>query len=222
MATSPPIIAAVPVFPPVTDRANYNTKVYTFNEHIRAVFGPSMAALGANVYTNALAAEGSADIATVKAQVAQDAATTAAGATNFKGNWSDLTGALPRPACVKHSGRFWLLLSDLGDVTAATPGVSSAWTVMDVGAMPSQQISVSTTAVVGVRYLLLANDITLTAPTVVAKGDYFGFREAAGLTGAIVDFGATKLRGGTPGAMTIDAAHAGLDLYFEDVTRGYC
>lgn len=48
-------------------------------------------------------------------------------AANFKGNWSALTGALAVPASVYHSSKFWLLLSSLADVTAATPGVSGSW-----------------------------------------------------------------------------------------------
>jgi hypothetical protein len=40
---------------------------------------------------------------------------------NFKGNWSDLTGALSQPATVYHSGAFWVLATDLADVTASEP-----------------------------------------------------------------------------------------------------
>lgn len=56
-----------------------------------------------------------------------NSAAIAAAAANFKGNWTALTGALAVPASVYHSSKFWLLLSNLADVTAATPGVSGSW-----------------------------------------------------------------------------------------------
>ena len=56
-----------------------------------------------------------------------NSAAIAIAAANFKGNWSALAGALAVPASVYHSSKFWLLLSSLADVTAATPGVSGSW-----------------------------------------------------------------------------------------------
>lgn len=56
-----------------------------------------------------------------------NSAAIAIAAANFKGNWSALTGALAVPASVYHASKFWLLLSNLADVTAATPGVSGSW-----------------------------------------------------------------------------------------------
>lgn len=52
---------------------------------------------------------------------------------NFKGNWSALTGPLNVPASVFHSGSYWMLLSNLADVTAATPGVSGSWQLLPSG-----------------------------------------------------------------------------------------
>lgn len=45
----------------------------------------------------------------------------------FAGVWSELTGALNMPAAVLHSGSYWILTSDLADVTAKEPGVDSEW-----------------------------------------------------------------------------------------------
>lgn len=179
-------------------------------------------AMADDVSAKQTAAAASAELANLKADAATSAAITAAAAANFKGLWETLVGALVRPACVKYAGRFWALLSDLDDVTAATPGGHAAWTVMDVGTVPTQVVTVNTAALVGVRYLIAANGITLTAPVGAVKGDYFGFREVAGLTGAVVDFGAVNVRGRAPGAMTINAPRVGEDLYFEDAARGYC
>ena len=48
-------------------------------------------------------------------------------ATNYKGQWSTLSGALNTPASVWHNGAYWGLLSNIANVATAQPGVSSAW-----------------------------------------------------------------------------------------------
>lgn len=58
---------------------------------------------------------------------AQDAANVAGAFANYKGLWSGLTGALNKPASVKHDNKYWFLLNDLPDVTASEPGVSPDW-----------------------------------------------------------------------------------------------
>lgn len=55
------------------------------------------------------------------------AAQVAIASAHFKGAWSTLTGALAVPASVFHSGAFWVLLSDVADVTAKVPGVAAEW-----------------------------------------------------------------------------------------------
>jgi len=68
-------------------------------------------------------------------QVAADAASAASNAiicqaaSNFKGNWSSLSGALNMPAAVYHLGQFWVLTANLADVTAKVPGTASEWVV---------------------------------------------------------------------------------------------
>ena len=61
------------------------------------------------------------------ASSASDSADQAAASANFKGNWSDLTGALSVPASVYHLNTYWMLLEDVTDVTAEEPGTSSKW-----------------------------------------------------------------------------------------------
>lgn len=51
---------------------------------------------------------------------------------NFKGQWSTLTGTLAIPASVEYDGKFWILLSDLSDVTAKVPGVDSEWRLVSL------------------------------------------------------------------------------------------
>ena len=48
-------------------------------------------------------------------------------AANFVGQWSSLTGSLSIPAATYWSGKFWMLLVDVVDVTAHEPGVSASW-----------------------------------------------------------------------------------------------
>lgn len=71
---------------------------------------------------NALAVTVNADA--VSAASSESAALSAA---NFSGNYSGLTGALNVPASVYHLAKYWMLLSDLTDVTAKVPGTDVEW-----------------------------------------------------------------------------------------------
>ena len=65
------------------------------------------------------------------AQDAQLAANAAESIVNFKGRWSDLTGALAIPATVLHNDAFWVLLENLTDVTLSEPSdVNSDWQIV--------------------------------------------------------------------------------------------
>ena len=64
---------------------------------------------------------------TVICEAGAQAAQVAIASSHFKGAWSTLTGALAVPASVFHSGAFWVLLSDVADVTAKVPGVAAEW-----------------------------------------------------------------------------------------------
>lgn len=64
---------------------------------------------------------------TLICEAGAQAAQVAIASANFKGAWSTLTGALAVPASVFHSGAFWVLLSDVADVTAKVPGVAAEW-----------------------------------------------------------------------------------------------
>jgi hypothetical protein len=65
------------------------------------------------------------DLLASQTEVASDAAVLAGdvaiASANFKGNWSDLTGALNIPASVSHSNEVWILLNNLADVTLSEP-----------------------------------------------------------------------------------------------------
>lgn len=75
------------------------------------------------------------DIATINS--VEPAASVALASANFKGNWSDLTGALNIPAAVRHSDANWILLEDLPDVTASEPSAGNTdWAIIE--SLPSQ------------------------------------------------------------------------------------
>jgi len=231
-----PTVDVLPAAPdPDDDEAAFDTDAFAWSSALPS-FRTQLLALGDNVLVNAGyaheqagVAEGWADTASGYASNAAASAATAAtstaialGSANFKGLWPSLAGALAKPACVKHNGHFWLLLNNLGNVAASEPGVTADWTAMDQGVTPTQTITADTVGVAGVRYLIDATGITLTLPVPVYKGDYTGWREVHGSVGAVVRFGTTKCRGRSPGDLYIDMPGMGVDLYFEDATRGYC
>ena len=60
---------------------------------------------------------------------ASDSADIAIASANNKGLWSNLTGALNIPASVNHNNSFWVLNTDLVDVTLSEPkDVNTDWT----------------------------------------------------------------------------------------------
>lgn len=231
-----PTVDVLPAAPdPDDDEAAFDTDAFAWSNALPS-FRTQLLALGDNVLANAgyaheqagvaegwaSTASGYASNAAASAATAATATAVALGSANFKGLWPSLSGALAKPACVKHAGHFWLLLNNLTNVATSEPGVSADWTAMDQGVTPTQTITADTVGVVGVRYLIDATGITLTLPVPVYKGDYTGWREVHGSVGATVRFGTTKCRGRSPGDLCIDMPGMGVDLYFEDATRGYC
>ena len=75
----------------------------------------------------AIAVDEDAAEAAASAAAAASSETIALGAANFKGIWSNLSGALNIPASVEHEGAVYLLLNNLADVTLSEPSVTSDW-----------------------------------------------------------------------------------------------
>lgn len=226
--SSPPTLTDLPATPDRSAKGTFNARVVAMFDMLKntgigewRTMMDWIRGAATDAATSASTAATQAGNAAGSAVAAQAAAAASLGAANFKGNWSSLTGALNTPACVKHSGRFWLLLNNLADVTAATPGVSSAWTSLDSGTAPSAVITTNTTAVVGVRYRI-AGACTLTVPTGLQQGDLIAFSLMDGVTGAYVDFGATKFQGRDVGLMSLDIPLIGLSMTYENSTLGLC
>lgn len=131
MATQPtqnPTVTSYPEAPnSATDsQAQFDAKANTFvADQVSKV--PQLNTLSdwmndtaALTYSNAVeAADDAAD--------ASSSAQTAIATSNFKGLWSDLSGPLPLPAAVSHSGYTWRLLSNLANVESEEPSFSSSF-----------------------------------------------------------------------------------------------
>lgn len=109
--------------PDPSDRSTYGIRgrAMWLWETTKAI--PGMILLAAQTYANAL--------------FAQEQAEMAAAIDNFAGAWSTLTGALAVPASVYHDDEYWVLLSNVADVTTEEPGVSAVWTLFQDGAVQS-------------------------------------------------------------------------------------
>ncbi len=168
--------------------------------------------------TNADSALESASLAVGAALTAATARDTALAAANFKGLWPSLTGALNKPASVKHNGRFWALLNNLADVTTSQPGVSTDWTSLDSGSV-QQEVTTSTTMLPGVRYVVKAAGVTLTAPLPASlqAGDPVRAVDAFG-SGFTANWNGNSVKGDTQSVPMAIPAYCGFDLYFSGST----
>lgn len=165
---TPPAAPVVPLYPPLGS-ATFNADAYAYGTAMPGVVD-GINDLAENAHTNALSANESATAAQQSALDASNAAAPALAAANFKGLWGDLTGALSKPACVKHNGRFWMLLNNLSDVTASEPGVTADWTSLEAGEIV-QVLTSSGAMTPGVVHVVSVAGITLTAPPALISGD---------------------------------------------------
>jgi lysophospholipase L1-like esterase len=115
-------ITPLPDAPQRTEPSTFSTKADAFVAAL-PTFGTEANALAAEVNGYKTDAEAAEAVATASAATAQASA-------NFKGNWSDQTGAATIPYSVYHEGNYWQLVSNLADVTASEPGVTAAWEII--------------------------------------------------------------------------------------------
>ncbi len=75
------------------------------------------------------------EVITVAASsTASSASAVALAAANYKGEWSAQTGAATVPYCVSHDNMYWMLTTNIADITAKEPGVASEWISIGAGA----------------------------------------------------------------------------------------
>ena len=217
-----PIAGAPPVPNSALEEPTFDAQFEAFLNWLNTEAQPGMNAAAANVAANANDAFISADNAATAALSSSAAADVSLAASNFKGEYAGMAGALNRPASVRHLGSYWLLLQNLANVTTAVPGTHAAWAPLQTGIQLTQVITANTTAVPGIRYIIAAAGITLTAPTSPAKGTLLSVREAipAGSTYNL-NFGSSRVRGATWGNTLIRSRVSGLDMIYEDATRGF-
>ena len=123
MSVTPP---TPPDFPLPTDSPEY------FDDKAYDCF-PYVAAAASNAYANAQAAEtaatnsnNSATNSAASATASEASRQAADAASNYKGEWSGLTGALAKPATVSNDGAFWALVNNLANVALSEPSPSNA------------------------------------------------------------------------------------------------
>lgn len=119
-------ITPLPTPPSRQDPANFANRADAFLGAL-PTFAAEANALQADVNDKQQAAANSATAAANSAANAYNSQLVAAGASNYKGEWSTLTGALSVPASVSHNGSLWVLKVNLANVSTSQPGVSSDW-----------------------------------------------------------------------------------------------
>ena len=123
MSVTPP---TPPDFPQTTDTPeDFDDKAYDCF--------PYVSAAASNAYANAQAAEtaatnsnNSATNSAASATASEASRQAADAASNYKGEWSGLTGALAKPATVSNDGAFWALVNNLANVALSEPSPSNA------------------------------------------------------------------------------------------------
>lgn len=157
---APTTIVDAPTAPDRADRATFSTRATASFAHLKDQAVPGFNAVAANVYNNAM--EAATLATTASAQVAL-----ASAAANYKGPWSSLTGALNMPASVSHNGNYWALNANLANVTTSTPGVSSNWQALNVGAGGAAEVtSAVDVALTAASFRVQAVSITATDKSV--------------------------------------------------------
>lgn len=213
---TPPAAPVVPLYPPLGS-ATFNADAYAYGTAMPGVVD-GINDLAANAHTNALSANESATAAQQSALDATNAAAPALAAANFKGLWGDLTGPLSKPACVKHEGRFWMLLNNLANVAASQPGVTADWTSLDSGAVSQDVTSAGTVSmVVGVLYVVKVAGVTLVAPATLVSGDRL--LASGGFNGTYsVNWNGNTVKGDTQSVPMAIPAYRGFELTYSGST----
>lgn len=120
----------------------------------------------------ATSADSSASAAALSQSSAAASAASAAASSNYKGEWSSLSGALNKPATVSHNGAFWVLLNNLANVALSEPSVTADW-LFNNGTRWSELITASTTLSANQLAPVLATtgNVDLTQPD-FSSGDF--------------------------------------------------
>lgn len=116
----------LPTPPSTSDPVNFDPRADAFLGGL-PTFQTQTNALADATYQNALESQTQAGIATTQASNASASASAAQAVSNYKGEWSTLSGALNPPATVSHQGRLWYLKQTLANVASQAPALGSAY-----------------------------------------------------------------------------------------------
>ncbi len=148
-----------------------------------------------------------------------------AATANFKGPWSSLTGPLTTPASVSHSGSYWMLLSNLANVTTETPGVSGSWQLLPSGNVQGPGSSVDGEAVVfdgATGKLVKSGSMAVSRQTSTSVVDYaVHIKSSSGTSNAgrlLISQGATYGLAYAPNSTGSTSAF--MDLQWVDIATG--
>lgn len=130
------------------------------------------------------------------------------------------TNELATTAFVAATGLSSALPGQTGNAgkTIRTDGTAAFWGFAELTHVP---ISTNTVAAPGNYYDIRANGITLTIPATFVDGDPVGFGCSGGVFPATVDWTTNKLKGRTPGVMTLTGANNHAVCVFANPTDGF-
>lgn len=169
---------------------------------------------------NTLASEAETDAATAETNATNSSvsASTATAAANFKGDWSSLTGALNVPASVRHSNAYWMLNTNLADVTASEPGVTSDWDTLPT-AYNVQDKSSNYTATNYEFINVTSSGVTITLPASPPTGATIAVR-VGDFADTILGRNSLKIMGLSED-MTINRKNTTTTLVYTGTTNGW-
>lgn len=152
---------------PITALPALDRTSATFKTELDAYFLTALPAFSTEAEAARLAIAASEVAAAASAATAVAIADASIAASNYKGDWSLLTGALNKPASVSYAGTFWVLGADLANVTTAVPGVSASWVPIIMGSIPQNSKSAAyTTALTDAGKHILHPSADTTARTI--------------------------------------------------------
>lgn len=210
-------ITALPTPPSRQDPLNFADRADDFLGALPQ-FVTEANALAIAVNVDEAATASSAAAAANSAATAQAAALAAQTVSNYRGEWSSLTGPLTVPSTVSYSGVFYTLTSNIADVTAHTPGVSAVWLVVGTGERPVS-ISTNTSLNLFTTYRVTANCIA-TLPSAPTDGSWVKFINKTGVNNFTVARNGKTIEG-LSADLTVNVNNKGFWLIYSATTNDW-
>lgn len=196
-----PLITELPTPPSRQDPANFSARgdaflgaLPQFRTEINNL-GDFVESRASYANSQAVSAQQSASLSNQSKLDAELAAEAAQSFSNFKGEWSSLSGQLSVPASVLHNGQVWVLITNLADVSLSEPGVSSDWIVS--GGIDASETS-DFQAARNSRYWIGSNlTITLPYSPTMPKGTFVEISKSSQIAPIIQSQGGVLIKVGS-------------------------